>query len=749
MSNPIHPDDISSQFANLTDVMKKMSEQTFTQNSGDKKIYEESSKVYVKLGENDRLVTDIGTSAKRAKGLTADELADTIEKIITVAAKSGALSKKFDKIDGMVLGLETLKDRIKASKQSMSPLKRFFLEAFGYMDKYNVAIEKINQAIETVKITTLPLQISQLRMEEYDSKQEIVNLRSNLYTLTQASEKKAEERKKIEVEIKTCKQELTQLERESEKLIREKSSLNTQLKPLEKAQAQLNEAEKELKKVKEEQSPKGVFKKIFNATPLAVQTATSKRDEAKKGLKELEKSLSKSLEQLDQVNNQIEENKKRKDEVEKQLTKAKVRFQPIENNQANIKETEQQIKSKEKELEEKQKVISAKEKELKELQQGTPEVTLKVSKKPAQPNFPFPPQGSRGLLEDFMAKLAPTADGNASRYIRYQRALIFGFSMGQKKSIESLDKQVNLDIDDLKKMLEGGNHTLNMLYVSNYLDMLIPKAKSEQKDPNYIQALEKLQADLKRSTPLAFMISSIGNSANPRTPSVTESSFKQISREMSAELKKMKPGERLMIPTGTTEHATLLVLEKTKDGKISPTFYNTGEGVEHHITTGLNVKTLVDNLNVLADKFPTTKTYPSINLDTDQKTFESMMVEILKVQTDADKSVGDIHTELQRNLGEGKSGRPKKVQINGVCSFQVLSEAFKDILGSKVAYNHYKQDLLEHIQEEFQEITDAMKPSIGQDEEMRKLYELHQAMLEDNAAQIEETKKILAKAKKK
>jgi hypothetical protein len=137
---------VKGQFDNLAHVMEQMSKQTFTHDAEGKKVYDKSDKVYVKLGENDRLVTDIGTQAKREKGVTAKKLAETVEKVIHAAAESG--SKVFDKTDigtinNMIAGMEALKDRMKAAQQSMSPLKKFLLRAFGYLDQYDAAINKM------------------------------------------------------------------------------------------------------------------------------------------------------------------------------------------------------------------------------------------------------------------------------------------------------------------------------------------------------------------------------------------------------------------------------------------------------------------------------------------------------------------------------------------------------------------------------------------------------------------------------
>lgn len=358
-------------------------------------------------------------------------------------------------------------------------------------------------------------------------------------------------------------------------------------------------------------------------------------------------------------------------------------------------------------------------------------------KKAASPQY-IPEEDLETLLE----KLGPSATGITENYVWYMRTLLFGFSFGQKNSFEELKKASDLQLNHIQKMFQGGDPGLNMTYITFCLEKLMAEKERNIHTEGSLKSLQRLHSDLQRSLPFAFVSHMKGDD-----PKYNENLALLVS-QMSQELKQMQPNERLLIPTGVHEHATLLILQKKDDGCIEPIYYNTGLGVDSHLTKNLSLKAITDHLNsFLYDYYPISKTYPSIQLSTQKTIFESLMVKVLKLRNKPEDPV-KITALLEDTLGNGTAGPAKPIQKNEVCSFQVLTEGIKDILGSKIYYTTYKIDLLTLMQEEFREITNEMKALVDREDvkELKRIYPLHVLLLEENQKQIQTAKKVLIKA---
>lgn len=391
-----------------------------------------------------------------------------------------------------------------------------------------------------------------------------------------------------------------------------------------------------------------------------------------------------------------------------------------------------------------------------EIQQGefkegqfhkSPYPQIRISKKRSQHLDIKPPYIQNNVFEDLLNDIEPTTSEITEMYISGMRNLFFGLSIGQKMGKEVMSKQSGIDIKTIKT-LEGSSSSVNLLYIFFYLGQLIERLKGEK--DSHIEFLNRLQVlhdDLQRSLPFAFIAHM--HFSNPQEEEI----LAQMVRDISQKLNQMKPNERILIPIGTKTHGTLLVFEKLESGAISPVHYNTGFGVENHVTKKMNKKGLSDHLNTLLLYYPIQKKYPSLELGQDLAQFESMLINIFKLKNDVSNdqkyNIKQISTFLENYFGEGIAGPSKPVQINGVCASQVLTAVIKDILGSKIYYNTYKLHLLTDMQAELQEITNGMAPLVSEIEEMWKFYPLHQFLLKKNQLHIDATQKLLFKLRAK
>lgn len=291
------------------------------------------------------------------------------------------------------------------------------------------------------------------------------------------------------------------------------------------------------------------------------------------------------------------------------------------------------------------------------------EVSKRVFKPISEPEFQqliqdvF--QNEKGKFYDDLVKIKgrilPTPH-RINEYNEFQRKLIFGFSVGQNIEIEKL-KKAGFTEQELGKLLEGGNSAVNYFYIALTLEKL------SQDNP----ALKSLASDFKRSLKIALKLQ-------------TNADLKEVEKEIKETVQKLGQGERLFIPTGTESHATLLCLEKLPNGKVKATHYNTGEGVK-----------------VNKNKTGSTKvTYNSLDLTNIDLT------KIIGKRT----NVEELYKNLEKGFGVGEEGPEKPIQINGTCSFQVISAAFEDILGKD--YQQYRKEHLHHIDQEFTQSSEKL-----------------------------------------
>ncbi len=369
--------------------------------------------------------------------------------------------------------------------------------------------------------------------------------------------------------------------------------------------------------------------------------------------------------------------------------------------------------------------------------------------KTSKPQFTFnsiPPIKSSLQFSDFQNSLlnlsdnlGPTSTGITESYVWYMRKLIFGFSIGQKQKLTEISSHSGIKLKKLKKILQGSTSTIQMGYIARHIDELISQLNSkkcDEIDTKYMDSLQKLQAALQCSLPIALMLHYINSNK------IDDQVLEQVANDICEELDQMKPGAQLLLPIESKNHAMLLTFQKMKDDTLLPIFYNTGYGIKNHITTGLRLEDLIDHLNTKRNYYPTYIKYCPIDLKSHQMQFKTMLIDLLNLRNGTEVKKG--YSILEATFGKGNKGPTRPAQINGVCSFQVLTEAFKNILGSKSIYNTYKLDLLSSIQEEFQEITDGMKLLMCENDQMKSFYKLHQILLKENQNQIDLTKQKLA-----
>ena len=176
----------------------------------------------------------------------------------------------------------------------------------------------------------------------------------------------------------------------------------------------------------------------------------------------------------------------------------------------------------------------------------------------------------------------------------------------------------------------------------------------------------------------------------------------------------------------------MLCLQKDKDGKIGTVYYNTGDGVEQNITQGIQLKAITSLQAGISGKFPIKVTFDP----TTEEAAGTMLSTVLYNRL-IDGTIEDINKNLTSALGPGKSGDPKEIQINGVCSFQVLSEALQDALTPEKGYLKFQHDFLTHIQSSYEK--NLQNKSLTHEHAI-----LNQKLLADNRQEIERIEQLLA-----
>lgn len=339
-----------------------------------------------------------------------------------------------------------------------------------------------------------------------------------------------------------------------------------------------------------------------------------------------------------------------------------------------------------------------------------------------------------GILEEF----GLSSRGITEQYIWSMRRFIFGFSIGQKENIAELSKQSMLKLKELKGALEEGDVGLNMLYIFQHLTQLL-RTSTQTQNSDYLKSLRRLHSDLQRSLPFAFLMDDL---------EFNHSKFTQLKIDICQKLKQMRPKERFLFPIGSVEHATLLIFQKEANGKILATHYNTGDGVRLHPANDLT------NKKFSKHHHSTSKIYPPFDLVSHQDEFNEMMSAVMLLNNTSSIGSDSLHSGIDKSLaaldkflGNGTGGPVRRIQKNGVCSFQVLTPVIKDILNSKTFYNTYRADFLTHIQEEFQEITDSMKSLSDKNDEFKKFYPLHCLLLQGIQTQIDSIKRKIGQRK--
>jgi len=725
-------------FENLVEVMQTVQKQKATitsDNTSKEKIYDDKDKVYVSWkGDGTRtLIIKVGIEGKKAKGISAEELLNTVEKVMDVALQTPAFDpgKNETRLGMIKEGLETLKGRLKAAERSMSTgetVLRNILNVFGYQDKYQAALEKIDRVKTKMDCS---IEIKKLEKRNKD----LIELLSP--HSTDASKKTKETTEELESKIATVKKKFSDLQSKVDSLRADKNKLNINKEKLDELEvSKSNLIVKEKKEDISVQSLKAqlnqtVASSFLSAVKVKKALTPEEKCDLQAALNAAEKTRNETREELKNVTEMLAE--KGKKEIEKNLKKTIIFLNTAEN---ELKEKEPRIL----ELNSNETSIKAYKEELQKL--GQTLSSLKTSSGQKLQLKEKPQFVSLNLIQNIQqkgqisSKLRPV--GDAKKYVEYQHTVIFS-SVGRTTTIEELAKEIGVKPKEIKvyqskfqELLEGGNSADNMCYVSHYLETLIPQVKKgDPINADYIEGLEKLQADLQRS--LYFAVSA---STNMKTTTA-----KSLSTEIREALEGMKNGERLLIPTGAGGHQTLLVFKKTENNEIQTTFYNTGEGVERYFDTKFSLK----NFGKSFEGTPLSVTYSNIDINSknDQTRFESMMTNILQFPNQKEHTTKDLYTSLEENLQkEGEKltlGPEKKAQINGICSFQCLDEAYEDILGPN--YNHFKLDSLTRKQSDFQEITDALQPV---DDQNDPIHQLRLLMLKKNQAEINATSKTIS-----
>jgi hypothetical protein len=787
MSAPIMP--INTDFQSLADAMKQISEQKAIEKDG-KSIYQDEAKVYVTLNENKRYVTDIGVKAKKSKGIKADQLVETVNRVIQSAADNGAFkfntSESEVQLGQMIRGLETLHDRIIARQHSISFIKKLIYDLFGG-DKSEVVLGQIGKTIEIAKKHHLKLSAARLEQDILNLERKIEEGEKEWKKQSESKDKSTLESNhaKIEKKVKQFEQQLSEIKSEFE---RELKDYNNKAQSIEANIQKLDqdEIQKELelrsasgdeqKAIRQKENKKnikgsklGLKKKLqsklgkkielsqeqldYQQIEKNLSEAKTKVGKAQEEIKELEKSLGQNKNKLNNLKMKYDEKHQelmtRQEKINSKLQKEKRELDLVNSQINQLQEIEQTIKKSQTDLEQKRKEL---EKTKSELQKILPEETDKVSaskgiskpktKAPAVTSdlFALPANASplqKQLMSEIQSQLDKLSDSNEAQ--KFKRQLIFGFSVGQSQTLEEIAKLDSLfTVDELRDLLEGGTGVTNLFYLAQFLEQRIPQVVVEN-DKVYLQSLQQMQSDIKRSIIFAFRARAIERSlSNINNPGFAKHSLKRLTTDIISELQRteVKEGDRLFLPVGTTEHETLLCLQKGKDGKILTTLYNTGEGAEQQRAKGLNLKAAKDFFSHLQGEYPTSKSFPEI--DSSKSEFQDMLFNVLNNRL-VKGSVADLNSHLTQFLGIGQSGKAKPLQINGVCSFQVLNEAFENVM-MPLDFLKFQRDLLTSIQEEFAELTKRLSVKTKEEQIIERL---HKQLLVDNQKEIDKIKKRL------
>lgn len=773
MGDPINVPSVN--LSDLARVMGEIGKQAYEMGPMGR-IYQDEGKVYAKLGKGNRLITVLGQKGKSQKDIHAIELVQIAQKTIdTELKRSTTDSSRATEFGQIASGLEALRERITVYQNRMSPVKRFILNLFGVLHKTDILVKQIDQTIDVAKKFQLKFEIDTLSNDIQTLRTTISDLEERNKTLSEdkSISQLEKEAKRIKSEIASSKSDLEKVKAKFTekqrnyldhkiKLDSDETNLNDtikkQISEQQKSQKVYEEAQHEEIRTSQVEGAKKIALPLIEKSPAQLNYA-----KAKEKLKETEKkfeadrrTLSELRKQKASLESKIEEKSKAHEKEENHFNQDLNRVgreieqkqQSLDINQSQLADKKNKLEKTRIELEQNISTLASKEEMLASKQEAyttflatlktkyaekleQAETKVKVSSEPTSSLFTIPAKSGTPLhyhqarlIQFIKSNLGLTSSNHEHEILL--RKLIFGFSIGQKQTIKEITKSdASFTVEELEKMLEGGGGLVNMFYVAHYLDQAISSAERAGKDPKDLVALKRLQADIKRSLPFILRMRSIElSSATTR-----DRHLKELSADIREQLEQLQAAERLLLPVGTNEHMTLLSLEKKEDRSVKTVYYNTGEGVEENLTTGLKLQTLTDFFSAgLAGKYPVKKTYRPFNVN---DKIDAMLISVMKNQM-VGGSIADINRHLDEHLGEGKSGEAKDVQISNVCSFQVLTEAFEDILCSDKANLSFQHGFLSHLQARFETLT-KQKTTAANSIEVR----INQKLLTDNQREIE------------
>lgn len=779
----MNPIDNKTRFESLSSALVEFGKGSTTEGS----TSESQAKGYITSQDgNVHFVTNFSVT-KKEKGLSLTKLAETIESVINAVANSATFEVKTDDtIDSMITGMEALKARISLAKDSS--LWDKLLSSLGIETKYDVAIAKIDATINLAKTTFIPRQIALLKIDEELLESDIAKLTptQNQFSISSFIGGKprelddlAKKQSEYEGEIGVLELNLIdlvdqnlQLEEtkenliaKKEKLIAEKEMIITkngfrqlanEIERLEGINKKLNDQRRVIETL--EKGVVGHFlSKAFGSSNQELNNAQSIKQQIKTeiknqfgSVKNLEEMIKQKKEKLQsnpeiraieagikEVETKIIEIGKNIEGIEKSKTDKESKLKPLKaklesvNNQL---EKAQLLSQKKEQLASIKVLIEKKESQLKELEKPGLNHVINFFKLPENQSLdPVKKQLAKAfnsenrLLDSISAELG-LVEGKIEQHANFLRLAMFGFS-GQDINKESLGIGGNLST-----IVEGGRAADNMFYVCHHFEKLLDNNNDQIKNSNYIQGIEKLQSDLIESLPFAFENTLIDTERGTLNLNERLNRYQAMSSNIRKKLQEMEAGQSLFIPNGVTGHQTLLVLKKEANNNVSTTFYNTGYGIEHNSPEREE--------NIIQREY-ISRVYPGIDLTEKARDFESMMTVLFQIQSDEKKDVPDIHTALRETLGEGKAGRASEKQTDGVCSYQVLKEAFKDHLGKN--YNQHRLDLLTDTQETFRAKINMSGAVTGNKEHVQFISNLDERLL---AATGEEIKELQKKVKK-
>ena len=291
------------------------------------------------------------------------------------------------------------------------------------------------------------------------------------------------------------------------------------------------------------------------------------------------------------------------------------------------------------------------------------------------------------------------------------RKAMFGIGIGQEMQREELKDKLeegNKLRGELEELLEGA---INMFYFAH----LMEKNPTQKKDPDYVKGFERLHSDLVRSSSFVLSKRHFDIVARKNPEQVVEN-YQKLAEDIQDELKRMKPGERLLIPAGSADHAVLLSLCKTADGQVKTTFYNTGEGLEYLEKGGVRgVMDTAGQVFLRRKEVHTSLIYGPHDVGNEN------LINVLKEMFMHTGKAEDMDTVMPtlKKLGKNpKHGDKENPQKNETCSFHSLTIGFGDILtdgvkdekkASKIR-NAFQYDLLTAIKADYRKAYKEVKP---------------------------------------